>query len=268
MNIAVLLDGGALPTEAVSKLLTVLPIGGTVATGSVCILATELTIGGTATVGNTCVLVPASTGWMTAGTGFLIDVLPSPVCSKACDRAVVGAAILTAVVTGLARDTVGLGKPGNDDRGADNLGKGCAAAGKMVDEHLACVAAPAADLTGARAEPKGGALVTTWESRAGTLPNLGGGETRVGVPTGGDAKCPACPAGKLGRADTFVLLGNNDEPRPGVTACWTGVTMGVVASNEGPTAGAHATKGELAAGTPDNVAGDWGKTGACGATVA
>lgn len=77
------LDGGVVPTGAVSKVLTVLPIGGTVAMGSVCILDTALTIGGTATVGNTCVLVPASTGCRT-GTCFLIDALPSPVCTKAC----------------------------------------------------------------------------------------------------------------------------------------------------------------------------------------
>lgn len=39
------------------------------------------------------------------------------------------------------------------------------------------------------------------------------------------------------------------------------------ASNDGPTAGVHATKGELMAGTPGSLAGDWGKTGARGATV-
>lgn len=83
MIITVLLDGGAIPIGAVSKVLTVLPIGGTVAMGSVCILDTALTIGGTATVGNTCVRVPASTGCM-SGACFLIDVLPSPVCTKAC----------------------------------------------------------------------------------------------------------------------------------------------------------------------------------------
>lgn len=92
-----LLDEGAVTTGAVSKALTVLPIGVTVAMGSVCILDTALTIGGTATVGNTCVRVPASTGCMTAGTIFLIDVLSIPVCTKVCDRAVEGAAIPTAV---------------------------------------------------------------------------------------------------------------------------------------------------------------------------
>lgn len=45
------------------------------------------------------------------------------------------------------------------------------------------------------------------------------------------------------------------------------MTFGVVASNDGPTAGVHATKGELTAGTPGSLAGDWGKTGARGATV-
>ncbi len=116
---------------------------------------------------------------MTAGTVFLIDVLPSPVCAKACDRAEEGAAIPTAVcwgcmpwpgvvtdttcwagreeckagvpattgaaheergagsgMTGLGRATAdGLGKPGKDDRGADNLDSGGATAGEMEDEH-------------------------------------------------------------------------------------------------------------------------------------
>lgn len=172
-------------------------------------------------------------------------------------------------ITGLGRDTAdGLGKTGKDDRGAANLGKGCVTAGKIVDEHSACVGVPAANLIAASAGPKEGAGVTPGESRAGMLPNLGGDETRVGVPTGGDAKGPACTAGNLGRADTtLVLLGNKVEPRPGVPVSWTGVTLGVVASSDGPTAGVHATKGELAAGTPDNLAGDWGKTGARGATV-
>lgn len=54
----------------------------------------------------------------------------------------------------------------------------------------------------------------------------------------------------------------------GVPVRWTGVTFGVVASKDGPTAGVHATKGELTAGTPGSLAGDWGKTGALGVTVA
>lgn len=180
MIITVLLDGCAVTTGADSKVLTVLPIGGTVAMGSVCILDTVLTIGGTATVGNSCVRVPASIGCMTAGTSFLMDVLPRPVCSKACDRALEGAATLTGVcwgctpgprvvtettcwagreecngapatrgaaseersvgtgMTGLVRDIAdGLGKTGKEDRGADNLGKGCATVGKMLDEHSA-----------------------------------------------------------------------------------------------------------------------------------
>lgn len=92
-----LLDEAAVTTGAVSKVLIVLPIGVTVAIGSVCILGTALTIGGTATVGSTCVRVPASTGCMTAGTIFLIDVLSSPVCTTTCDNVVQGAAIPTAV---------------------------------------------------------------------------------------------------------------------------------------------------------------------------
>lgn len=42
--------------------------------------------------------------------------------------------------------------------------------------------------------------------------------------------------------------------------------MFVVASNGGLTAGVHATKGEVAAGTPDGLSGGWDKT--CGATMA
>lgn len=91
----VLLEEGTVTKGAVSKVLTMLPIGVTVAMGSVCILDTAPTIGGTATVGNTCVLVTGSTGCMTAGTVFLIDVLSSPVCTKPCDSAVEGAAIPT-----------------------------------------------------------------------------------------------------------------------------------------------------------------------------
>lgn len=45
------------------------------------------------------------------------------------------------------------------------------------------------------------------------------------------------------------------------------MALGVVASNDGPRAGVHATKGELEAGTPDSLAAAWGKTGASGATV-
>lgn len=293
MIITVLLDECAVTTGAVSKELTVLPIGVTVAMGSVCILDTPLTIGGTATIGNTCVRVPASTGCMTAGTVFLTDALSSPVCTKACDRGVEGAAIPTAVWWGCMTwpgvvtettcwagreeckagvpaateervvGTDGLGKTGKDDRGADNLDKGGASAGEMVDEHSACVGVPAANLIVASAEPRAGALVTTGETKAGTLPNLGGDDTRVGVPTGGDAKLPDWTAGNRGRADTtFVLMGNKVEPKPGVPVSRTGVALGVVASNDGPTAGVHATKGQLTAGTPGSLAGDWGKTGA------
>lgn len=63
-------------------------LGVTVAMGSVYILDAALTIGGTATVGSTCVCVPARTGCMTAGAMFLTAMLPSPMCSKACDGAV------------------------------------------------------------------------------------------------------------------------------------------------------------------------------------
>lgn len=163
--------------------------------------------------------------------------------------------------------TDGLGKTGND-RGAENLDKEGATTGEIVDEHSACMGAPAANLILASAEPRAGAVVTTGDTRAGTLPNLGGDETRVGVPTGGDAKLPACAAGNLGRADTtFVLLGNNVEHRPDVPVSRTGMILGVVANNDGPTAGVHATKGQLTAGTPGSLPGDWGKTGARGATV-
>lgn len=168
-----------------------------------------------------------------------------------------------AAAEGRGVGTDGLGKTGKDDRGADNLDKEGATAGEMMDEHSARVVVPAANLIVASAEPRAGALVTTGETRAGTLPNLGGDETRVGVPTEGDRKLPACVVDNLGRADTtFVLLGNNVEPRPGVPVSWTGVTLGVVASNDGPTAGVHATKGQLTAGKPGSLAGDWGNTGA------
>lgn len=93
-----LLDEDPVTTGAVSKVLTVFSIGGTVAMGNICTLDIALTIGGTATVGNTCLLVPASTGCITAGTVFWTNVLlPSPICTSACDRAVEGAAIPTSV---------------------------------------------------------------------------------------------------------------------------------------------------------------------------
>lgn len=135
----------------------------------------------------------------------------------------------------------GLDRAGEGDSGADDLDKGGAAAGEMVGEHLA-----------------GAAEVTAGGSRAGALlDNLGG-----------DAKLQACVAGSLGRADTtLVLLGDHVEHRPCAPESPTGVTFGVVASNDGPTAGVHATKGELITGTPGILAGDWGRTGACGATV-
>lgn len=164
-------------------------------------------------------------------------------------------------MTVLGRATAeGLDKTGNDDRGANNLDKGDATAGEMV-EHSAGIGVPAANLKVVSAELRAGALVTTGETRAGTLPNLGGDDIREGVPPGGEAKLQTCAAGSLGRADTtFVLLGNHVEPGHGGT-------FEVFASTDGPTAGVHATKGELAAGTPGSLAGHWGKLGARGATV-
>lgn len=172
-------------------------------------------------------------------------------------------------MTGLGRATAdGLGKTDTDDKGADDMDKGGATTGDMVVERSACMGVPADNLIVANAEPRTGALVTTGETRAGTLPNLGGDGTRVGAPRRGDAKLAACTAGNLGRADTkFVLLGNNVEPWTGVPVSRTGVTLGVFASNGGPTAGVHATKGELTTGTPGSLAGVWGKTVAPGATV-
>lgn len=168
-------------------------------------------------------------------------------------------------ITGLGRVTAdGLGTTGND-RGPDNLAKGGATTGEMVDKHLACVVA--ASLTVPCADPRQGALVNT--GTVGTLSNLAVGETRVDVPTGGNAKLLTCAVGNLGSADTtFVLLGNKFEPRPGVPVSFSDKTLGVVASNGGTTAGVLATKGELTAGTPGSLAGGWGKTGALGATMA
>lgn len=83
------------------------------------------------------------------------------------------------------------GKDDRDDKGADNLDKGAATAGEMADGHSARMGVPAANLIVARAEPRAGALVTTGETTAGTLHNLGGDDIRLCVPTGGDAKLPA-----------------------------------------------------------------------------
>lgn len=294
-----LLDEGAVTTGGVSKVLTVLPMGGTVATGSVCILDTVLTIGGTTTVGKTCVRIPASTGCIPAGTIFLTGVFPSPVCSEGCAGAMGCAAIPIAVcwgcitAPGVDTETIfwagteeckagvpaagervagtvmiwlargpddGLGKREKEDRGAANLGKVGATAGALVDEHSACTGVAAANLIVASAEPRTGALVTTGETSAGILTNLVEDETKVDAPTAGDAKLPACTAGNVGRADTtFVLLCNNADPR---LLSRTGMTPGVFEGNDGPTLGVHATKGELAAGTPGSLAGDCGKTGA------
>lgn len=192
---------------------------------------------------------------------------PGVVIETACwagSAANTGAAVERGGMTGLGRATAdGLDETGREDSGADNLDKGGATAGDTVDENAAGVGVPAANLIVVRAEPRAGAHVPPWKTRAGTLPSRGGDETRVGVPTGGDAKGPACAAGSLGRADTtFVLLGNHVEPRPGIPVSRTGVTFGVVASNDGPTA-----KGELITGTPGILAGDWGKSGARGASM-
>lgn len=296
----VLLDEGAVTTGGVSKVLIMLPIGVTVAMGSVCILDTAPTIGETATVGNTCVLVPASTGCISAGNVFLIDALSCPVCTTTCDRAVAGAAIPTAAswgsmtgpecvtetICGAGREECkagvcatletaaaegavgsdGLCITGKDGDSADNVDEECSSASDMVDEHSCRAGIPAGNLIVGSAEPTKGGLVATVGTKAGTHPNLGGDETEVGVSTGGDAKLPACVVSNLGRADTtFVLLGNTVEPTPGVS--WIVVTAGVVARNDGPTAGVHAAKGLLTAGTLGSLTGDWGKTGAREATV-
>lgn len=172
-------------------------------------------------------------------------------------------------VTGVGRAVAeGLGNTGKEDRGPDNLGKGGVSAGEMVDEHSACVGVPVAKLTEGSDEPRAGALVATGATRGGTLPNRGRDGTRVDVPTGANGTLTACAGGNLERADTtFVLQGNNVEPKPGVPVSLTGMTLGVVAINDGPAAGVQATKGELTAGTPGSLAGDWGKTGVRGAPV-
>lgn len=100
---------------------------------------------------------------------------------KACVPATTGAA---AGERGASTDW--LGKTDKDDRGADNLDKGDATAGEMVDGHSGCAGVPAANLIVASTEPRAGALVAT--GATGTLLNFGGVETRVGVPTGDDAK--------------------------------------------------------------------------------
>lgn len=295
-----LLDESAVTTGGVSKVLIMLPIGVTVAMGSVCILDTAPTIGETATVGNTCVLVPASTGCISAGIVFLTDVLSSPVCTTTCDRAVEGAAIPTAASWGsmtgpecvteiicwagkeqhkagmcatletrAAGEVVGsggLGLTGKDGEGADNVDEECSSPSEMVDEHSCRAGIPAGNLFVGSAEQTVGGLVATVGTKAGTDPNLRRDETKVGVPTGGDANLPACVVSNLGRADTtFVLIGNTVEPVPGVS--WIVVTSGVVARNDGLTAGVHSTKGLLTAGTLGSLTGVWGKTGAREATV-
>lgn len=162
--------------------------------------------------------------------------------------------------------TDGLGTTGKDGEGANNPDKWGAAAGETTVEHSARGGAAAVNLIVACADPSTWAPVAAGETKVGTMPNLGGDETRAGVPAGG--KIPACAAGNLGRAaTTFVLLGNKVVLRPDVPAGRTGVALGVVASKGGPTAGVHATKGQLTAGTPGSLAGDWGKTGTRGATL-
>lgn len=245
--------------------------------------------------------MPASTGCIPAGSVFLNDVFTSPVCARACVKAGECASIPTAVCwacwpgPGVTTDTIfwvgtdkcraevpaaeervsgtfmtelgmgagdWLGKKESDDRGVDNLGKVGATIGALVDEHSACTGIPVANLTVASAEPRTGALVTTGETMAGTLTNLGEDETKVGVPAG-DAKPPACRVGNLGRAaTTFVLLCNNGDP---ILLSWTGKTLGVGEGSDGPTAGVHATKGELTAGALGCLVRDCGRMGARGA---
>lgn len=224
MIITVLLEEGTATTGAVSKVLTVLPIGGTVATGSVCILDTPLTIGGTATVGSTCVRVPASTDCMTAGTVFLTDVLPSPVCTKACDGTVEGAAIPTAVRWG------------------------CMLGPRVVTETICwagreeCKAGVPAT-TGAAAEEKGAGTGMTGLGKA-TADGLGKTDKDD---TGADNldKGGATAGGKVDEHSARV--------------CVPPANLIVVSAE--PRAGALVTTGETTAGTLPNLGGDETRVG-------
>lgn len=177
----VLLDGGVVTTGEVSNTLIVLPIGGTVAMGSVCILETVLTIGGKETVGTICGRVPASTGWMTPGTCFLINVLLR--IAGDCVVVVEAAAILPAASTGVSETSCcsgvecgalgitvmgrviadGLDSTGDGVKDADNLDKAGANVGDMLGKHSAREVTPVANLKVARVEPRPGALGTSVE---------------------------------------------------------------------------------------------------------
>lgn len=158
---------------------------------------------------------------------------------------------------------------GRAEAGADTMDNGCATRGKMVDEHSACAGAPTDNRSEARAEGwelRVGVQFAPGDAMAGTPTNVGGDETKEGVPTVGREKLPARVASDLGKAaTTLVVHGNTAEPH--VPACRTDGTVGMVGSNAGLTAGVLATNGELTTGTPGNLSGDWGKTDARGATV-
>lgn len=161
---------------------------------------------------------------------------------------------------GPSRDTAdGLGKTTDDNAGADNLGEGTASGAEMADKHSPCVGVPATAPTTAGCGTTAEAAVVTGEARPGAPSNRGRADTTVGA----DAMLTACKAGNLGKADTtFVLLANSVELKAAAPVNWTGVTLGLAATNGGPRAGVHATKGELMAGTLGSLDGDWGKTDA------
>lgn len=157
---------------------------------------------------------------------------------------------------GLSRETAdGLGKTTFDNAGADNLGEATASVAEMADTHSPCMGVPATDPTTAGCETTAEEPTVTGEARPGAPSNRGRADTTVGA--------DACKAGNLGKADTtFVLLANSVEFKPVAPVNWTGVTLGLAATNGGPRAGVHATKGELMAGTLGSLFGDWGKTDA------
>lgn len=63
------------------------------------------------------------------------------------------------------------------------------------------------------------------------------------------------------------MLGVSVESKPGVPVNLNGMPCGVLPIKDVPTAGAHATKGELTAGTLGSLAVDWDNTDARGITV-
>lgn len=292
--LTVLPIGGTVAMGSVCILDTGLIIGGTATVGNTCVRAQA----GTGCMTATVFLIDAlpnpvqTKAWGCAADGVanltavclgrmpgLRDVTAT-ICwagSEQCKAALSATIGAAAEEKGEETDMTGLGRTtsdgrdntGKDDIGPDNLGKGGATAGEMAGEHTARAGVLVAKVIVASVEPRPGVLVTSGETRAGTLGNLGGEETRVDVPNEGNVKLPACGVGNLGRADTtFVLLVNNVEARPGVPASLTGMTLEGVASKDGPAAGGHDTKEELTAGTPGSLTGDWGKTGTRGGTMA